>query len=1095
MNLVPNHPSVDRVIVNRQEQSLFRKVLGELRSLDVRTRVMDIPHNLQYINIQATKECQASRIWTSKYTSFGDSRNMEPINSSKSTSANNSDVGIEGDAGAARITAWTKDIDPSANPEVAADAPVEPPAPTRRRVKAESDSDDDEPAPRPMKIAPAIAPTTVPAAPLVQLLDGETLRSDKKQPSFPTEAPSSSLHYGQNDIMSDILEEEDVIANDSAQAPQPLLVGVEHVTEVVSTKHSTPLRASSAKHQTKNLHAPLPEYAARSKPMEPEDLGLTETFLDSQAGNQAESPQPPQPPLSPKEAVPTGSQPPTVERPVFDPNAYRSSPRPARGEARGGQQRGRANNRQTKGSRAGNRGGRGHSHGAQPSPDATRTSARGSHRGGLHTGPRISQSVGRRGFAPQQTPDSLIDVRTPVTNNGAAAIPPGFESIVPLVPESRAPAIPPGLEPLKTNQSTVASQHITQQSQIAGASLSTSTPSRLRERPNATSPASTSGRSRNSRMRFSDEGSEYVTTFIPKKDQTSLREKSLQDAMAAVAEMAGQNKKAKEEEPPRLHSTMHQQAGNPGKKTSVKKQETKEEAAARRRRALEEAYGPTPSAASPRPVSPKLEDMSKWKQKQLKNNTPLAEAHPQIVGDSLRERESLKLLSMLQPVFETGRAFKGTLMFEIQLGQVLVTPGQELRDRAYHSIDNWNTQLAGSSHTFSTFTKILTSNGADIDRTLELKGSEGDIKLWNSTPCLQSVTYEFQCQSRSNEDFQIIVDESGGYVLRKGLVNIGTVNIHVPAQIWDLSATLSGPLQWLDPPDTISQSAQDFVKSLYVLPDRRKLILYFRPPHDREMKIRNLIVRRVSYHQATRKDGRDVLLKVTEAKSLQFRVHANDKSLWVAYETIPKNETEYKSQLADAGRIHYELSIVHSGINDVLAGNESLEIGELTTTAGKTILDRNTIRVLLDSAIQLVSKVDFIGMWNYGTRRRLYDEERQRQAKLMADLGPRARTIAPSASITGGSRMPTTSGSTSGGLTTTQLPIPGVRMGTEAEIREDESGQYYYGMGGARIPMPESLQKALNSAATVVPDDSASNAGRGLHFVGARLEPRGSGFW
>lgn len=291
--------------------------------------------------------------------------------------------------------------------------------------------------------------------------------------------------------------------------------------------------------------------------------------------------------------------------------------------------------------------------------------------------------------------------------------------------------------------------------------------------------------------------------------------------MASAAAMAGANKKANEEELPKMYSTMRQQARNPGKnssKGSVKK-ETKEEAAARRQRALEEAYGPTSTATPPRSrlTSVKVEEMSKWKQKQIRKNGPLAEAHPDIVSNSIRDQEASKLVSLLQPVFEIGRLLKGKLTFEIQVGQVLVSPGQQVRDKTFHSIEDWKSYFdtRGAGHTFSTFTKILTSNGADVDRALELKGTGrgGNLKLWDSTPSSLSVSYEFQCQSRSNEDFQIVVDELGGYELRKGLVTVGTVNIHVPAQIWDLSATLSGPLKWSDPSETVAQSAKTFVES------------------------------------------------------------------------------------------------------------------------------------------------------------------------------------------------------------------------------------------------------------------------------------------
>ncbi|OCT49279.1 hypothetical protein CLCR_04646 [Cladophialophora carrionii] len=712
---------------------------------------------------------------------------------------------------------------------------------------------------------------------------------------------------------------------------------------------------------------------------------------------------------------------------------------------------------------------------------------------------------------PPASDSNLIDLRVPATASRAPVVPPGFESIVPLVPEtvSRAPAIPPGFESeIAPRQAADTHFDAVQLQSVCENPSPTKPPSQTHVRSSTASQSPSSGRSRNTRLKFSDEGSEWVTTHIPKVDQAALRERSLQEALAAMAAMAGKNKKADEEEPPKKHSTMRQQAGNPGtplKKPS--KKGTKEEAAARRRRAIEEAHGPTPTASPQRSTTSSVEDMSEWKKKQMKKKTPMAQAHPEIVGDSLRDQEAYKLVGLLQPVFEVGRLLPGKLNFEIQVGQVLVTPGQQVLDKTFHSVEDWKSYFdpRRSGHTFSSFTKILTSNGADIDRALETKGAGrgGNLKLWDPAPSSLSVSYEFQCQSRSNENFQIVVDERGGYELRKGLVNVGTISIHVPAQIWDLSAALSGPLRWSDPSDTVAHSVKTFVESLYILPDRKKIMLYFRPPHDGEFKIRNLIVKRVSHHASNRPDGKDVALKVTEAKNLQFKVHADDKKLWLAYEPIlePGEEADYKLQLADAGRIHYELSVVHRAINQVLAENESLEIGELTAanTTGQTLLDRTVIRAILDAAVQLVSKIDYIGMWNYGTQKRLQEEENERREKL---LGPRGRTVvAPGVglvhgSIMGASRMPTMSGSTTGGPSAQQQPIPGIRLNTVAEIMVDESGNHYYlGMGGARVPIPES-QEIIDPAATVVPDDSASNAGRGPQFVGAsRFVDRGAAFW
>ncbi|KAJ9615735.1 hypothetical protein H2200_001812 [Cladophialophora chaetospira] len=1127
-NIVSDHPSIHRVIVNRQEQALSKKVLAELRSSDTRDRLMVVPDNLQYVGLEATVGCQASKIWDSKqYPSFGSSESMVPIVSSTSTPAGNSKASLLGDVGNDRITRWTNTIVPSANPNIAPEVPVEPVAPARRRVKVDSDSEDDEPI-RPVKAASSndVPTITQASTSAFQFFDDADLIEDDEEPIPASAAASLPLRNGHSNTLLDISEEGEEEAEMAAKKPfmrgtQSLSTVMEHDMDILATMQ--PTGATSTKQLFDYSVADAPE--TEGPPLETEVLTSNTAPPAVNAGSKEE----------------LRHSPPTVEdvlpttpgtgsgfvRPTFDPNAYRSSPQPGRGQrGRGGRGRGQGNNRGQANNRGrgGHRGGRNQNdnraENQQRSPAPLQASAPGDQRGRGRAGTRGIPPIGRssrggdnRAFSHQHSHGGLIDVE-PATTRATPAVPPGFESIVPLVPDtlSQPPPTFPGTSEAPT---TVDTPEILPEN-----SWLTSTPSRPRLQSNARTHSTNSITSRASTMRWSNEGWEYMQTSpIPKVNQAALREQSLQSAMAAVAAeealaaeaaLPGNNQLAVEEGPPRFHSTMRQQAGNPGRgssRSSSKKKETKDEAAARRQRVLEDAYGPTPMAAPPPPLqqhsaSPKLEEMSKWKKSQMKRQTPMAEAHPEIVSNDLRDQETSKLVALLRPVFETGRAFKGKLVFEIQIGQVLITPGQQVRDKLYHEIDDWTSTFNTlSGQTFSTFTKILTTNGADIDRALESK--VGEAKLWSSAPSFQTTTYEFQCQSRSNEDFQIIVHERGNYELRKGQVNIGAINIHIPAQIWDLSATLSGPLEWSDVSDVVAQSAREFVESIYILPERKRLILYFRPPTNREIKIQTLIVKRTSYHSSNRGDGQQLFLKVTEAKNLQFRVHPDDHKLWVAHEANPKNDDEYKFQLADNGRIHYEMSIVHSGISDILVKNESLELGELTATASKSILDRRLVRPLLDSAIELVSKIDYIGMWNYGTQRRLYDEEQARQAKLIADLGPRARTMAPPSaamiqgSNTGVGRMQTMSGSTMGGETVMQpLPVPGVRMNTEAEIMVDEAGQYLYGMGGSRVPLPETPeQEVLNSIASVLPDDSASNAGKDIRYVGGAYGERGSAFW
>lgn len=561
---------------------------------------------------------------------------------------------------------------------------------------------------------------------------------------------------------------------------------------------------------------------------------------------------------------------------------------------------------------------------------------------------------------------------------------------------------------------------------------------------------------------------------------------------------------------------MHQQGKNPGNKAI--NQETKAQKKARLDEAMLEAYGAAPQQQPPKSDA-QPDQMSKRKKQQVLKNPIMAEAHPEIAIDKARGGECDKLISSLEPLFETGRVFSGRLGFEIAFGQVLVLPELRLSEVSLHDVAGWSRLFdpdVGPPRNASTFTKILTTNGADVDRALELKAPAGggSTKLWSLQRDLHTVSYEFACQNRSNEDFLIVVDQSGKHELRKGLMTVGMVNMHVPAQIWDASAAVSGHLNWPDPPESLTKSATAFVNSLYIVPDKERLMIFFRQPTDHEIKVRNLIVKRVSYHQCKLPGCENIQLKVTEAKSLSTKVHPEDKNLWHGHEPARRDY----HQTAEDGRIHYELSLIEAGINQALTQNETLEIGEVTdaATTGKSLLKRTAIRPLLDVAMHMVSKLDFIGMNNFGTLPRLNAEHQERARTLQASLGPKAKTVlqiptlitSPSANRqhhTAGVSVIHKQQSGAGAasrLTAMNMPVHGVRMNTVAEIVEAPDGtRYARGMGGAKIPVAQELGWTSD---TVEPDDSASQVGGpglmgGTHVAsplsGTKNSNRRVGFW
>lgn len=1048
-----------RIIVNRMENTLSRKVLGELRTWQSTQQQFVPPPNLRYEDVQATSQIQASKIWDGyTFKSFGDAKNTEPTISSNSPSADSSDPATAPpDPKIASIAGWANKIEGSAPPDTVPEAPVDPITRPTRLVAVDSDSDDDEPHVSVSKISSTS----------VQEENRHFVDMDSWEKDLVGVDEASDLLL--NSALSDIQEDRD----DAVTAADGNAVE----DDAKSDETTTPNQFTE-EHPSLTRISPTPESLLASPSSSNEWLDAPEKSSSCQpntsVSNQASFAEP-------------------FIRPAFDPNAYTSAPNVARGQRGQNGQRGGQNSR----NRTRNRGSRSqwNNHPAnqahdRPGQDNTRGSQtrRGANFRTSIVTERQSRGGGSRGDSEQAQHNDLVDVRAPITSH-APRVPPGFEAQIPLC---RA-------EGVQENQ--------VESPNIRGESLPNSTMPQISHRPRG----SQSTVSTESRIRFSDEGADYITTHVPQRSQAILREQAMQQAMEAMAasrkaSQALRNKKAEDGDPPKLNSTMRQQGRNPGKKSV--QQETAAQRKARIEEAKRNAYGfpqPHPRRSTSTTCEAKPEGMSLWKKQQLaRQTTPMAEAHPEIVGHHLRDQQCNKLISLLTPVFETGRAFAGDLTFEIQFGQVLISPGPDISDRQFYDQARWSEHFdstRGRLQTFTTFTKILTTNGADIDRVLEMKApaKSGYNKFWNPLPECQSVSYEFSCLSKSNEVFHIAIDETGNHELLKGLVTVGTINIHVPAQIWDASASLSGPLKWSHPPEALAKSAANFVKSVYVVPNQEKLSMVFRQPADHEIKIRNLIVKRVSHHVCNLPGHEDLMLKTTEAKSLLFKVHPQDKRLWYGHE----GSKEDYGQLAHDGRIHYEMSLVHTGINQVLAKNECLEIGELTdaATTGKSLLDRDVIRSMLDTTVQMVSRIDFVGLHNFGTQERLDVEEHEHQRKLQDSLGPAARsallipTGVPGSSVSGfptGSRVHT-------GTVMVMPLVPGVRMNTHADRMLGPDGkEFLRGMGGAMVPIAE-LEEGASSSQTIGPDDSASQVGGPSHprfqVTGMRGVQREPGFW
>lgn len=544
----------------------------------------------------------------------------------------------------------------------------------------------------------------------------------------------------------------------------------------------------------------------------------------------------------------------------------------------------------------------------------------------------------------------------------------------------------------------------------------------------------------------------------------------------------------------KYHQTMNLKAPNSGRtkknkaNTATPSGETAAEKAERIAKTKAElGLGPMPNRASQfrtQKIAP--EAVSKRSQQAARSNAAMELLHADSLKASSRKKIAGEFVQQMRPAFEVAQLFPGKLIFELQVGQLLVMPmSRRLKPGTAYEREKWKAIFgSGASAAEVYFTSLLTTSGSDVDGILQTK-TEG-TKTWDTeVPGAQSIVLDFECQDSSGLEFTLHFNTDGSHSMSNNLFTIHQVGIHCPGRTWDACAVLKGIPIWHNVSEALRKSISDLVASIYVKPGA-KVDVFFRMPLDNSLSVREVTARRTSLHNSQLAGEEQLRLKIVESKVLYMTGHKKDKRLTRC------SERNHEVMARD-DKVHFEVSLVHEGFEQDLRGNESLQAGETTQVDSEEPTAFNYDRgfCILDAALRLVDKIDWVGGCNLGTivrrdfqRRQKEEEAAQGMPPAMLDHSflrpaylPSTMTVLEPRSTTG--PYPTM-GSTVGG--STQIPVHGLRANTAAQIVTDGRTYYRIGLGGAVIPM-EIVEESSGAGDGVVPDDSASQAG------GARRHP------
>lgn len=550
----------------------------------------------------------------------------------------------------------------------------------------------------------------------------------------------------------------------------------------------------------------------------------------------------------------------------------------------------------------------------------------------------------------------------------------------------------------------------------------------------------------------------------------------------------------------KYYNTMNLQAPNRGKKPSKQGGASKSSQISKAQQALLDDFQPVrlqpPATQNPTTTRPPADSKPSAKVLEVANTNPgLAALHKNALLNEAMKELTLDFMNSFAPVVEAARTFSGRLEFEMQIGQLMILPTTRIKENKVYELLKWNDAFASNRVTVK-FTNILTTHGADVDAMFDFNTTK-KVKTWNADhPGPARAILEFTCHDNTGQYFKLLIKEDGSHTVTSDPLTIAKIGFHCPGRIWDTCAVLSGSATWQTSKNDLADDISDFVSTVHVKASTLAIV-YFRPPVSNSFAVSSVVYKRTSLHDCQAPGAEGLQLKVTEVKTLTIHNHRDDKKLLVAFEKEQPNDVNGSIDL------HYEVAVIDERFDAALEANQIISVGDKVPSVD---LSSERTQVLLDTTLRLVDKIDWIGRSNYGTIVQIYDVALQREEQMNATLLPNTQISGLMRPVTG-THFPGQSLDARTVLASSTIDSPnsrsantmiaGVRAGISAQLYRDDAGrEFYYGAGGARVPVARTLTNAGTNRSEILPQDSASQYGGSRRQVRRNVhDDMPPGFW
>lgn len=352
-------------------------------------------------------------------------------------------------------------------------------------------------------------------------------------------------------------------------------------------------------------------------------------------------------------------------------------------------------------------------------------------------------------------------------------------------------------------------------------------------------------------------------------------------------------------------------------------------------------------------------------------NNPQGEPEP-LATDDLAERHiasdrkgTVQLPANICEILEAGRAFRGHLSYEVQIGKVLIGLKKGAsKDLAEYPIAEaaFKTRLdkerADGKATLD-FTSMVSTSATDSCQVLNLELANGD-RLFEATPHSIKVMYEMGCVvDVDGRRICVEVDQDRHIAVYHPEQCLGEELYMYSKRIWDARFSMTGSSSLQDTPLALERLLGTLKASITETENHSLGLPVLDWVSDgKNADVKRVLLKRILCYCST--EHPQFALQIVEVQDLHV-LHKDDGINWRAKALSP-------AEMIDHQRLWYEVGITPADRHPALDENLTLEIGDDATWRPEDILSPQSYKILKHLTTQLVTRIDGIGADNKGPR-------------------------------------------------------------------------------------------------------------------------------